>query len=293
MANQRPSRQAGRRRHRHRRRHLARRRQEGQLGSPDLGALRHPPDHALSGRSPEHPHRRHRRFPWLERQGGCSPHLRTGRNCGARGARRGGLHQRRFRRPAVPCLAAGRAGLERPLLALQFRRRNRKAISALLTVGRSLKTQDIFETTQFGSIADRLADRFGTRGLPVTLSTACASGATAIQLGVEAIRRGECERALADRRRRFGDRRGADPLFAAVGAVDQQRHPRKGLQAILQGPRRLRPGRRFGGAGAGIAGKRGGARRERFSASCAAAAKRPTISTAPAPSRTARRRSRR
>ena len=35
------------------------------------------------------------------------------------------------------------------------------------------------------------------RGLPVTLSTACASGATAIQLGVEAIRRGESDRALS------------------------------------------------------------------------------------------------
>jgi 3-oxoacyl-[acyl-carrier-protein] synthase II len=55
----------------------------------------------------------------------------------------------------------------------------------------------MFETSQFGSIADRLADRFGTTGLPITLSTACASGATAIQLGVEAIRRGECERALS------------------------------------------------------------------------------------------------
>src|SRR6185437_2872955 len=55
----------------------------------------------------------------------------------------------------------------------------------------------MFETSQFGSIADRLADRFGTRGLPITLSTACASGATAIQLGVEAIRRGEAQRALS------------------------------------------------------------------------------------------------
>ena len=55
----------------------------------------------------------------------------------------------------------------------------------------------MFETSQFGSIADRLADRFGTRGLPITLSTACASGATAIQLGVEAIRRGEATRALS------------------------------------------------------------------------------------------------
>ncbi|MES0097872.1 beta-ketoacyl-ACP synthase [Mesorhizobium sp. M0019] len=67
----------------------------------------------------------------------------------------------------------------------------------LLRVARGLRELDIFETTQFGSIADRLADRFGTRGLPITLSTACASGATAIQLGVEAIRRGECDRALS------------------------------------------------------------------------------------------------
>ena len=56
--------------------------------------------------------------------------------------------------------------------------------------------EDLFQTTQFGHIAERLKDRFGTTGLPVTLSTACASGATAIQLGVEAIRRGETDRAL-------------------------------------------------------------------------------------------------
>jgi 3-oxoacyl-[acyl-carrier-protein] synthase II len=64
-------------------------------------------------------------------------------------------------------------------------------------VARNLPTLDIFETSQFGSIAARLADEFGTLGLPITLSTACASGATAIQLGVEAIRRGECDRALS------------------------------------------------------------------------------------------------
>lgn len=67
----------------------------------------------------------------------------------------------------------------------------------LLEVARGLNSRDLFETAQFGSVADHLADRFGTRGLPITLSTACASGATAIQLGVEAIRRGECDRALA------------------------------------------------------------------------------------------------
>src|SRR5689334_20358185 len=48
----------------------------------------------------------------------------------------------------------------------------------------------------FGSVADRLAETFGTKGSPISLSTACASGATAIQLGVEAIRRGEADAAL-------------------------------------------------------------------------------------------------
>jgi 3-oxoacyl-[acyl-carrier-protein] synthase II len=47
-----------------------------------------------------------------------------------------------------------------------------------------------------GSVADHLADKFGTKGSPISLSTACASGATAIQLGVEAIRRGETDAAL-------------------------------------------------------------------------------------------------
>ncbi|RZN31573.1 beta-ketoacyl-ACP synthase [Bradyrhizobium sp. Leo121] len=48
----------------------------------------------------------------------------------------------------------------------------------------------------FGSVAKYLAENFGTKGSPISLSTACASGATAIQLGVEAIRRGEADAAL-------------------------------------------------------------------------------------------------
>src|SRR5664279_3410407 len=47
-----------------------------------------------------------------------------------------------------------------------------------------------------GSVSDFIADKFGTKGSPISLSTACASGATAIQLGVEAIRRGETDAAL-------------------------------------------------------------------------------------------------
>jgi 3-oxoacyl-[acyl-carrier-protein] synthase II len=48
----------------------------------------------------------------------------------------------------------------------------------------------------FGSVAGYLAEAYGTKGSPISLSTACASGATAIQLGVEAIRRGETDAAL-------------------------------------------------------------------------------------------------
>jgi 3-oxoacyl-[acyl-carrier-protein] synthase II len=49
----------------------------------------------------------------------------------------------------------------------------------------------------FDIVADRLAEHFGTQGSPISLNTACASGATAIQLGLEAIRRGESETVLA------------------------------------------------------------------------------------------------
>jgi 3-oxoacyl-[acyl-carrier-protein] synthase II len=48
----------------------------------------------------------------------------------------------------------------------------------------------------FGSVGEHLAARFGTKGVPIATSTACASGGTAIQLGVEAIRRGEADAAL-------------------------------------------------------------------------------------------------
>jgi 3-oxoacyl-[acyl-carrier-protein] synthase II len=48
----------------------------------------------------------------------------------------------------------------------------------------------------FGSVADHVCETFGTKGSPISVSTACASGATAIQLGVEAIRRGETDAAL-------------------------------------------------------------------------------------------------
>ena len=108
-----------------------------------------------------------------------------------------------------------------------------------------------YERFKFGSVAEQLAEHFGTKGSPISLSTACASGATAIQLGVEAIRRGETDAALCDRHRRLGHRGIADPLLAAVGAVDARTIRRRRRQAVLQEPRRLRDGRRRRRAGAG------------------------------------------
>jgi 3-oxoacyl-[acyl-carrier-protein] synthase II len=55
----------------------------------------------------------------------------------------------------------------------------------------------LYERAAFSSVGEHLAARFGTRGAPIALSTACATGASAIQLGVEAIRRGEADAALA------------------------------------------------------------------------------------------------
>jgi 3-oxoacyl-[acyl-carrier-protein] synthase II len=48
-----------------------------------------------------------------------------------------------------------------------------------------------------GTLAERMAEKYRVRGSPITLTTACASGATTIQLGVEAIRRGDAPAAIA------------------------------------------------------------------------------------------------
>ncbi|MUO77355.1 beta-ketoacyl-ACP synthase [Agrobacterium vitis] len=98
------------------------------------------------------------------------------------------------------------------------------AYQRLLAAMRAEADPVFLEAVQFGSISERLADRFGTRGLPVTLSTACASGATAIQLGVEAIRQGRTDRALTVA---TDGSVGAEALirFALLSALSTQNDP--------------------------------------------------------------------
>ena len=67
---------------------------------------------------------------------------------------------------------------------------------ALLRAAATHKYKAMHELFLFGGVAEHIAEKFGTRGSPISLSTACSSGATAIQMGVEAIRRGETQAAL-------------------------------------------------------------------------------------------------
>ena len=69
-------------------------------------------------------------------------------------------------------------------------------IQDILSISGGGKFAPLHHRFMFGSVAAHLASIFGTKGSPISLSTACASGATSIQLGVEAIRRGEADAAL-------------------------------------------------------------------------------------------------
>jgi len=66
----------------------------------------------------------------------------------------------------------------------------------LLRVAAGETFRPLYSRFKYDSVADALANMFGTKGSPISLTTACASGASAIQLAVEAIRRGESDAAL-------------------------------------------------------------------------------------------------
>jgi 3-oxoacyl-[acyl-carrier-protein] synthase II len=71
-----------------------------------------------------------------------------------------------------------------------------RGFSDLLRVAGQERFRPWHERFLFGSTAEALADRFGTKGAPITTTTACASGGTAIQLAAEAIRHGEASAVL-------------------------------------------------------------------------------------------------
>jgi 3-oxoacyl-[acyl-carrier-protein] synthase II len=103
-------------------------------------------------------------------------------------------------------------------------RTNRLDYQGLLRAASGGGFEAIHERCLFGSVADHLSEHFGTKGSPISLSTACASGATAIQLGVEAIRRGETEVALC-----VGTDASVNPealiRFSLLSALSTQNNP--------------------------------------------------------------------
>jgi 3-oxoacyl-[acyl-carrier-protein] synthase II len=70
------------------------------------------------------------------------------------------------------------------------------AYDRMISVDAEANDHSEYEQVMYGHVGEKLAERFGTKGAPISLTTACASGATAIQLGVEAIRRGETKASL-------------------------------------------------------------------------------------------------
>lgn len=66
----------------------------------------------------------------------------------------------------------------------------------ILEAARAKPHEKMHTLVQLGTIAYRIAEKYRTKGLPISLSTACASGATALQQGMESIRRGETDAAL-------------------------------------------------------------------------------------------------
>jgi 3-oxoacyl-[acyl-carrier-protein] synthase II len=97
----------------------------------------------------------------------------------------------------------------------------------LTRAGETGRFENYYERFLFGSVADGLAEKFGTKGAPISLSTACATGATSIQLGVEAIRRGETEAALC-----IGTDGSVNPesliRFSLLSALSTQNDPPEG-----------------------------------------------------------------
>ncbi|HEY4920838.1 MAG TPA: beta-ketoacyl-ACP synthase [Xanthobacteraceae bacterium] len=85
---------------------------------------------------------------------------------------------------------------QRQILAKASGANEQVTYTDLIRAASSGKFRHYHERFMFSSVSDGLASKFGTEGAPISLSTACASGASAIQLGLEAIRRGETDAAL-------------------------------------------------------------------------------------------------
>jgi 3-oxoacyl-[acyl-carrier-protein] synthase II len=85
---------------------------------------------------------------------------------------------------------------ERLALALEAGKRAPIDYEALVATTRGGDYVAFHEEYVLGGIGTRLAEHVGASGVPITVNTACATGATAIQLATEILRRREAEIAI-------------------------------------------------------------------------------------------------
>jgi len=85
---------------------------------------------------------------------------------------------------------------QRLALVLEAGKRLPINYEALIATTRGGEYANLHERYLLGGITTRLAEQFGASDAPVTVNTACATGATCIQLATEAIRRCETDLAL-------------------------------------------------------------------------------------------------
>ena len=159
--------------------------------------------------------------------------LPCSRNVSRLGGGRGGRpirHRRKGDFPGALFMAVPPVEIEWPqrqALAEASGQNDGVTYADLLKAAATGRFKDWHELFIFGTVADHIADRFGTKGSPISLSTACSSGATAIQLGVEAIRRGEMDAALC-----IGTDGSVNPelliRFSLLSALSTQNDPPEG-----------------------------------------------------------------
>ena len=165
----------------------------------DRRPFRHPPNLALSARRPAYDDRRRGRY----RISGRHDDGGTTRSAWRMLAREEAIARIRardqgsFSRSAVSCVAAARDRMAGPHQAGGDGGGQCRYATIPTCCGVAPEFAATHGAFKFAIIGEHLAEHLGTEGSPISLNTACASGASAIQLGLEAIRRGECEAALA------------------------------------------------------------------------------------------------
>ena len=229
-----------------RRGHLARRRQGGQLGQADGRRIRHPRDHALCDRRAARP-----ASPAPSISSRSSRYTTPG-PVGAAGDHRGRGSHRGSQASAAKADFPGPLFLAVPPVEIEWPQR-RALAGSLRRQRHSPMTTCCAPRARFPAYHRALSVRLGRRSARRPVRHQRLAGLDFDRLRLRRLRdpartrsdpprRDRCR--AVHRHRRLDQPGIADPVLAALGAVDAERRPDQGGQAVLQEPRRLRHGGR-------------------------------------------------